>query len=162
MRTKLVLGASLALLFASCNTLQKISNTAKDVKEIGETIYDFKPKNQLQKKNKDFIAGNVSGYVSYHWKGVNFPYNQYDTLKFTVNQTNDLILWENTLKKTTYITPYKDRYIKSAFKPIWKPKTEEKVYLTKEWWINGKHKVTETMNINKKKFIKSTYKKIEY
>ena len=58
MRTKLVLGASLALLFASCNTLQKVSKTAKDVKEIGETIYDFKPKkniSQPQEKKNDTI-----------------------------------------------------------------------------------------------------------
>ena len=73
MRTKLVMGASLALLFASCNTLQKVSKTAKDVKEIGETIYDFKPKKEPKKKKevrqqvfatweKEFLYENTNLY----------------------------------------------------------------------------------------------------
>lgn len=84
MRKKLVLGASLALLFASCNTLQKVSKTAKDVKEIGETIYDFKPNRKPIDRENPKDLKKLDKYDKKHRNIANIPWYYIGRIEYTI------------------------------------------------------------------------------
>lgn len=107
---KIYLGAISALLLASCTTIQKASKTAKDVKEIGETIYNFKPnKNQKikptqkhhMKIEKVFLYDNEKFYevkTFYFYTGM-----IHNTEENTISPTDYIFVSEGNKPKKKYL-----------------------------------------------------------
>lgn len=153
---KIYLGAISALLLASCTTIQKVSKTAKDVKQIGETIYDFKPKKVKEKKVKNFWFPLATWDKEFIYDNKDFY--EKNTYYFFRSSSEDIYMSKGKSKKKTNLGHGKkfEKHIKS----LNKPSKNGNVRLISKLYSNDSLKHHYEVQIKDKKIIDSTYVEI--
>lgn len=135
MRKKIVLGAFLALLFASCNVLETVGKTTGDINELTKTVTDFKPnksktKTKLNPEKADKRVSIVSTI-----QDVDSDFFEIKTLHCF--QYGDTIMAYSEQKKKPVVFKGKN-YLEElvAYKSGLISKASKKLSITDRWYVN--------------------------
>lgn len=167
---KIYLGAISALLLASCTTIQKVTKTAKDVKEIGETIYDFNSNKKPFDKNNPKDVKEADKYFkkdsNYQNKSLNLRrLGRIDYIIYTLNSdiydVYSYHVFYSDKKESYYLYDVKKSKMKREedLKTYFKIKSKELISMEKAiyigWGRNDSLVETETFDFLNKRDITS-------